>query len=49
MELLMGTANAKALRKPSTMTEVYCILCTPFETGLKATALVSLGLVKVRA
>ena len=47
--LLMGTANAKALSKPSTMIEVYCILYTPFELGLKATALVSLGLVRVKS
>ena len=34
MHVRRGTAKAKALRKPRTMTDVYCILDSVFLTGL---------------
>ena len=34
MHVRRGTAKAKALRKPRTMTDVYCILDSVFPTGL---------------
>ncbi len=34
MHIRRGTAKAKALRKPRTMTDVYCILYIVLPTGL---------------
>ena len=45
LNILIGTAKAKALRKPRIITEVYCILYRPVGLGLKVTALVFLSFV----